>query len=95
MVNERGKIEEEKNLPKSINDKLNKYKSYEQQKVHLETEKYKIPQNNDYNNNIYGNNDEYNDMTNFYNAQDNSEIVPYFQEPSLGINNDFNFNKDF
>ena len=78
LVNERGKIEEEKNLPKSINDKLNKYKSYEQQKVHLETEKYKIPQNNDYNNNIYGNNDEYNDMTNFYNAQDNSEIVPYF-----------------
>ena len=45
LVNERGKINEESNLPKRITDKLNKYKSYEQQKYHLETEEYKIPQN--------------------------------------------------
>ena len=52
LVNERGKIDEEYNLPKCINDRLNMYKSFEQQKYHLEVEKYKIPQNTDYINNV-------------------------------------------
>jgi len=52
LVNEKGKIDEEYNLPKCINDRLNMYKSFEQQKYHLEVEKYKIPQNTDYINNV-------------------------------------------
>ena len=100
LVNQRGKINDENNLPNIITDKLNKYKSYEQQKVHLETEKNKIPQNTEYlninetknNYNIYENNDKNNNQTNTYNTQENSEIVPYIQEPPLALNN--NFNKD-
>ena len=48
LVNERGKIDEEFKLPKCINDKINMYKSFEQQKYHFENEKYKIPQNTEY-----------------------------------------------
>ena len=98
LVNQRGKIEDENNLPNVINDKLNKYKSYEQQKVHLETEKNKIPQNTEYFNinepknfyKIYENNNENINQMNTYNTQDNSEIVPYIQEPPFGLSNNFN-----
>ena len=48
LVNEMGKLEEEYNLPKCINDKINMYKSFEQQKYHLTVEKSKIPQNTEF-----------------------------------------------
>ena len=48
LINERGKIDEEYNLPKCISDRINMYKSFEQKKYHLEVEKYKIPQNSEY-----------------------------------------------
>ena len=52
LVKERGKIDNDNNLPKCLNDRLNIYKKYEQQKYNLEVEKYKIPQNTEFNNNI-------------------------------------------
>ena len=45
LVNERGKLNEDYGLPKRIIDRINMYKTFEQQKVHRENEKAKIPQN--------------------------------------------------
>ena len=111
LVNERGKIDEEYNLPKSISDRLNMYKTFEQQKYHNEVEKYKIPQNSDSNNklepepldstydqnyyNVNNLNNEHiiNDSKiNINNNMDNSEIVPYCNDNSFEINNDYNKN---
>ena len=47
LVHERGKIDSDISLPKCLNDRLNIYKKYEQQKYNLEVEKYKIPQNSE------------------------------------------------
>ena len=120
LVNERGKLNEDYKLPKCISDRLNKYKTYEQQKYHLEIEKFKIPQNTENLNivepepldSVYDENyvninintihkdnkkKENNDNNKnknkkkFSNDED-SEIVPYFQEASIGLDNDFDKN---
>ena len=51
LVHEKGKVDSDINLPKCLNDRLNIYKKYEQQKYNLEVEKYKIPQNSELNDN--------------------------------------------
>jgi hypothetical protein len=45
LYNQRGELNDEYNLPKCIGDRINRYKTFEQQKVHNENEVYKIPQN--------------------------------------------------
>ena len=50
LVNKRGKINEEYKLPKCIGDKINMYRSFEQQKYNFEVDEYKIPQNSEYKN---------------------------------------------
>jgi hypothetical protein len=45
LFSQRGPLNDEYHLPKCINDRINMYKTYEQQKVHNENETYKIPQN--------------------------------------------------
>ena len=45
LFSQRGKLEEEYNLPNCITNRINKYKTFEQQKVHAENEISKIPQN--------------------------------------------------
>ena len=45
LFSQRGPLNDEYNLPKCINDRMNMYKTYEQQKVNNENEPYKIPQN--------------------------------------------------
>jgi energy-coupling factor transporter transmembrane protein EcfT len=45
LFSQRGPLNDEYNLPRCINDRINMYKTYEQQKVHNENEPYKIPQN--------------------------------------------------
>jgi hypothetical protein len=48
LYNQRGELNDEYNLPKCIGDRINRYKTFEQQKVHNENEVYKIPQNTAY-----------------------------------------------
>ena len=67
LYSERGHLNDEQNLPKCICDRINKYKTFEQQKFHTENDIGKIPQNtiiddisdgvphNMYNNNIVNN----------------------------------------
>ena len=45
MFSQRGKLEDEYNLPNCIGNRINQYKTFEQQKVHNENDIYKIPQN--------------------------------------------------
>ena len=45
LVSEKGYIEKEYTLPKRIIDRINMYKTFEQQKFHRENDKEKIPQN--------------------------------------------------
>ena len=45
LFNQRGPLNDEYNLPRCINERINMYKIYEQQKVHNENDPYKIPQN--------------------------------------------------
>ena len=47
LYNQRGELNDENNLPNCIADRLNKYKSFEQQKVHNDNDISKIPQNTD------------------------------------------------
>jgi hypothetical protein len=47
LFSQRGELNDEFNLPKCIGDRINKYKKFEQQKVHNENEINKIPQNTD------------------------------------------------
>ena len=67
LYSEMGHLNDEQNLPKCICDRINKYKTFEQQKFHTENDIGKIPQNtiiddisdgvphNMYNNNIVNN----------------------------------------
>ena len=67
LFSERGNLNDEKHLPKCICDRINKYKTFEQQKYHKDNDINKIPQNtiideisdgvpqNMYNNNIVDN----------------------------------------
>ena len=45
LYSERGRLDDEHNLPKCIADRINKYKSFEQQKFHNDNDFNKIPQN--------------------------------------------------
>jgi hypothetical protein len=45
LFSQRGELNDEYNLPKCIGDRINRYKTFEQQKVHNENDVYKIPQN--------------------------------------------------
>ena len=45
LFSQRGQLNDEYNLPKCIGDRINRYKTFEQQKFHNENELYKIPQN--------------------------------------------------
>jgi hypothetical protein len=45
LYSQRGKLNDEQNLPKCIADRINKYKSLEQKKFHNENDFNKIPQN--------------------------------------------------
>ena len=47
LFSQRGELNEEYQLPKCIGDRINKYRIFEQQKVHNENEAFKIPQNTD------------------------------------------------
>ena len=47
LLNEREILDKDYKLPKSISKRINMYKTFEQQKVHLENEKYKIPQDSE------------------------------------------------
>ena len=48
LFNQRGELNDENNLPHCIADRINRYKTFEQQKVHNENEIAKIPQNSEY-----------------------------------------------
>ena len=45
LYSQRGQLNDEYNLPNCIGDRINRYKTFEQQKVHTENEVLKIPQN--------------------------------------------------
>ena len=47
LLSEKNVLNEDYKLPKPISKRINMYKTFEQQKVHLESEKYKIPQDSD------------------------------------------------
>ena len=52
LYSQRGVLNDEKNLPKCICDRINKYKAFEQQKVEHENDFNKIPQNSKLTNDI-------------------------------------------
>ena len=52
LYSQRGELNDEKNLPKCICDRINKYKAFEQQKVEHENDFNKIPQNSKLTNDI-------------------------------------------
>ena len=80
LFSQRGELNEEFNLPKCIGDRINKYKKFEQQKVHNENEINKIPQNTD----ILSDNlpDE-----NGYIGIKNSSLKHPVQDNNFGVNN--------
>ena len=45
LYSQRGELNDEYNLPNCIGNRINRYKTFEQQKVHDENDIYKIPQN--------------------------------------------------
>ena len=45
LFNQRGELNSEDNLPNCITNRINRYKTFEQQKVNNENEEFKIPQN--------------------------------------------------
>ena len=108
LVSERGYIEKEYSLPKRIIDRINMYKTFEQQKFHRENDKEKIPQNVEVLpeplDSVYDENNEYNKNNNSDYENSNypmntntdedvlSDVFPHFQRPSLGNNNDFDNN---
>ena len=96
LICERGYLNQEYKLPKPINDKINMYKTYEQQKIHLENEKYKIPQNSLYygennNENIKIHNNNVFDYSHYpmNTTFDEDDIFPNYQRPSEGNKNDY------
>ena len=52
LYSQRGELNDERDLPKCICDRINKYKAFEQQKVEKENDFNKIPQNTNYSNDI-------------------------------------------
>ena len=99
LINEKGELNQDYKLPKPISDRMNMYKTFEQHKVHLENEKYKLPQNSEYINNPFEIVNNKNNMPNDENSYDNSQypmdttkdeddIFPYFQRPSIGNTKD-------
>ena len=101
LFNEKGKLDKDYKLPKPISDRMNMYKTFEQQKVHLENEKYKIPQNSEFepiqtvemtiDDKNKPKDDNSNDLSHYpmNTTVDEEDIFPYFQRPSEEHVDDF------
>ena len=71
LFSQRGQLNDEYNLPKCISDKVNQYKKYEQQKIALQNEEYKVPQDTIGPAMNYPHDSEYVDIKNITNKQKN------------------------
>ena len=89
LYSQRGKLDNETGLPKCICDRINKYKTFEQQKFEKETEVDKIPQNTKIIKNIEPmDNNDYLPVTDL---KKNLEIKPNNNIINNNVNN-YNFN---
>ena len=110
LVSEKGEIEKEYTLPKRIIDRINMYKTFEQQKFHRENDKEKIPQNMEDLpeplDSVYDENNEYNKKNNNYDYENsNYPMNTYTDEEILSdefphfqrpsLGNDNDFNNNF
>jgi hypothetical protein len=87
LYSERGRLDDEHNLPKCIADRINKYKSFEQQKFHNDNDFNKIPQNtivNELNNGVSDDMFNNNNITNNINNNINNNIT-------YGVYDDYDF----
>ena len=100
LIIEKGHLNQDYKLPKPISNRINMYKTFEQQKVHLENEKFKIPQNSEMIGNIEplegvfdGNDKKINNKDDSHfpmdTTYDEDDIYPNYQRPSEGNKNDF------
>ena len=99
LINQRGELTQDYKLPKCISNRINMYKTFEQQKVHLENEKYKVPQNTEdidrpfemaKNENNKHNEEISYDITQYpLNTTGDDDIFPYFQRASKVVEDDF------
>ena len=88
LYSERGELSDERNLPKCIGDRINKYKTYEQQKFEQHNEKEKIPQNTQIPDYKFPADSEYLPVTDLKNNVEKPII-------NININNNMNNNNNF
>ena len=77
LYSQRGELNDERNLPKCICDRINKYKTFEQQKFEQENEKDKIPQNTQMQDYMFPHDSEYLPVT---------ELKKNIEKPPININ---------